>query len=375
MFMRRMFGGDGRKRLYAWTVGCEVGRQCACTHTHAHTHTHTHTHMHGDWQACGRRLARRVTHAENPRLTPRCSPRLRSAQLAVDGERGEVVITRIARGTPAHFCGRLAEGDRLISINGEPLASTDLELWQAWWLDEDLGSPMWLKVAPYSARRTGETAEVCVVRCGEDALGQRTPSAGAREGCVGVEFDSTGSARVSHLEEGGAAWLALLKPAQIPPPLLAGDVITIIDGDIVGEGGAARAKGLLSGPAFSRVHLSVARKGAVVRTVMVRSPQLTGAEMDDAGIPMSRPPRMCVCVCVCVCVCMHACLRTPSSTVPPRLPCALISHVPMTARDRRAQCATGCISQDPTGAASDAKEPQKHPHCRAAAHRQDELRS
>ena len=63
---------------------------------------------------------------------------------------------------------------------------------------------------------------------------------------------------------------------------------------------------------------------------------LTGAEMDDAGFPMSRPPRMCVCVC------MHACLRTPSSTVPPRLPCALISHVPMTARDRRAQCATGC---------------------------------
>ncbi len=212
------------------------------------------------------------------------------------------MISRIAHGTPAHFCGRLAEGDRVLSINGEPLASTDPELWQTWWLDEDLGSPLWLKVAPYSARKTGETAEVCVLRSGEDGLGRRTPSAGAREGCVGVEFDSAGSARVSHLWEGGAAWLALLKPAQIPPPLLADDVITVIDGEVVGEEGTARARMLLSGPAFSRVHLSVARKGAVVRTVVVRCQKLTGAEMDDAGKPVSGPPAL-----------QH---RTP------RLPCA-----------------------------------------------------
>ncbi len=44
---------------------------------------------------------------------------------------GEAVISRIERNTPAHFCGRLAEGDRLLAINGEPLVGTDIELWQA----------------------------------------------------------------------------------------------------------------------------------------------------------------------------------------------------------------------------------------------------
>jgi len=127
------------------------------------------------------------------------------------------------------------------------------------------------------------------------------------------------------VQEGGAAWLALLKPAQIPPPVLAGvytqththtnthtnththththtpgDVITAIDGEplvitseggapwglaITSEGGALSlkaAKARLSGPAFSRVQLSVARKGAVQRTGIVMSPRLTGAETDDA---------------------------------------------------------------------------------------------
>ena len=134
------------------------------------------------------------------------------------------------------------------------------------------------------------------------------------------------------VQEGGAAWLALLKPAQIPPPVLAGmytqththtnthihthihtrtharthththtgDVITAIDGEplvitseggapwglaITSEGGASclkAAKARLSGPAFSRVQLSVARKGAVQRTGIVMSPRLTGAETDDA---------------------------------------------------------------------------------------------
>jgi hypothetical protein len=52
------------------------------------------------------------------------------AQLAVE-KSGEAVITRIEGNTPAHFCGRLAEGDRVLSINGEPLVGTDNELWQA----------------------------------------------------------------------------------------------------------------------------------------------------------------------------------------------------------------------------------------------------
>jgi hypothetical protein len=79
-----------------------------------------------------------------------------------------------------------------------------------------------------------------------------------------------------------------------------GDVITAIDGEplvitseggapwglaITSEGGASclkAAKARLSGPAFSRVQLSVARKGAVQRTGIVMSPRLTGAETDDA---------------------------------------------------------------------------------------------
>jgi hypothetical protein len=79
-----------------------------------------------------------------------------------------------------------------------------------------------------------------------------------------------------------------------------GDVITAIDGEplvitseggapwglaITSEGGAScvkATKARLSGPAFSRVQLSVARKGAVQRTGIVMSPRLTGAETDDA---------------------------------------------------------------------------------------------
>ena len=67
-----------------------------------------------------------------------------------------------------------------------------------------------------------------------------------------------------------------------------GDIITAIDGEplvITSEGGASCLKATmarLSGPAFSRVQLSVARKGAVQRTAIVRSPRLTGAATDDA---------------------------------------------------------------------------------------------
>ena len=32
-----------------------------------------------------------------------------------------------------------AEGDRVISMMGELLASTGLQTWETWWLDEDLG--------------------------------------------------------------------------------------------------------------------------------------------------------------------------------------------------------------------------------------------
>jgi hypothetical protein len=65
------------------------------------------------------------------------------------------------------------------------------------------------QIVPHNAKKAGETAEVCLLRCGEDAacsvlstpcLGKRTPSTGSRTGCVGVEFDASGEARVAHLE-------------------------------------------------------------------------------------------------------------------------------------------------------------------------------
>lgn len=260
-------------------------------------------------------------------------------QLAVDEKSGEVHVSRIARGTPAHYCGKVAEGDRVVAINGEALASTDPEAWQQWWLDDDLGSPIWLKVVPYNSKKTGDTVDVCLVRYGEDSFGKRKPSTEAqREGCIGVEFDESGSARVVHLEEGGAGWLALLAPAQIPAPVLAGDTITMVDGETIGEGGATRAKKLLAGPAFSRVHFSVTRKGSTQRVMMVRSPRLHGTEQDDAVafrmdvsrmpamppslrhdrrcVPTVEPPAIGVCVqCVCACVSVsRSCL--PLAPVP-----------------------------------------------------------
>ena len=225
-------GRDGRKRLYSWTVGCE---------------------------------------------------------LSIDEKGGEVLVSRITRNTPAHFCGKLAEGDRVMALNGEPLEGTSLERWQACWMDEDLGSPIWLKVAPHNTVKAGATIDVCLVRCGEEGTVKRKPPESQREGCVGVVFEDTdqslspcGGACVAHLEDGGAAWLQILAPAQIPPPLLAGDVITIIDGETIAEGAVARAKLLLSGPAFSRAHISIMRKSATMRMTIVRSPRLQGTEQDAA---------------------------------------------------------------------------------------------
>ena len=131
----------------------------------------------------------------------------------------------------------------MVAINGELLASTDPALWQAWWMDEEVGSGLWLKISPVNSSKAG-TIDLCLVRCGEAGLGKRRPSAeDSREGCVGVECDGSGSARIEHLAEGGAAWLALLAPAQIPPPALAGDVLVMIEGETLGENsGAVHAK-------------------------------------------------------------------------------------------------------------------------------------
>jgi len=219
--LKRYFFGDGRQRLYNASLGCE---------------------------------------------------------LAVDSNSGEAVVARIEHGTPAHWCGRLAEGDRVISINGEQVATCAAELWQAVWMDEEVGSPVWLKVAPCNG---AGTLSVCLLRCGEDSSGKRTPlsTENKREGCVGIELDQ-GVTTVAHLEEGGAAWLALLAPAILPAPILPQDKIVMIEGETVAS--ASRAKAMLSGRAFSRVHLSVIRKGTPQRVTLVRSPRLQGHEMDAA---------------------------------------------------------------------------------------------
>ena len=194
-------------------------------------------------------------------------------ELTVVSQNNEVVVSRVVRGTPAHFSGKLAEGDLVVAINGEATNAAE-QLWQAWWMDEEIGSPVWLKICPHDSK-AGTSVAVCLVRCAEQPLGKPKPS----EGCVGVGLDGRAPS-VAYLEEGGAAWLALLAPAQIPAPILQLDHITMIDGQSVES--AQRAMTLLSGRAFSRVHLTVIRKGAAQRVTVVRSPRLEGSEMDAA---------------------------------------------------------------------------------------------
>ena len=218
---------------------------------------------------------------------------------ALDAKSGAVVVHRVDHGTPAHFCSKIAVGDRVVSLNGHALADTDIELWAAWWMeDEDIGSPVWLQIEPCNTPRKG-FLDVCLVRGETVVKGAQSP---ALQCCVGVELCRVsddgaegGGVRVAHLVEGGAAWLAVLAPAQVPPPLLAGDLVTIVDGAALADTGPEKvitASKLLAGPPFTRVHLTVHRKGGVHRMTLVRSSQMRGALMDDAVEYRMRMARM-----------------------------------------------------------------------------------
>ena len=215
---------------------------------------------------------------------------------ALDGKSGAVVVHRVDHGTPAHFCSKIAVGDRVLSLNGHALAETDAELWATWWMeDEDIGSPVWLQIEPCNTPRKG-FLDVCLVRGETVVKGAQSP---ALQCCVGVELCDDGAegggVRVAHLAEGGAAWLAVLAPAQVPPPLLAGDLVTIVDGTALADTGPGKvitASKLLSGPPFTRVHFTVHRKGGVHRMTLVRSSQMRGALLDDAVEYRMRMARM-----------------------------------------------------------------------------------
>lgn len=206
---------------------------------------------------------------------------------------GTVRISRVDPCSPAAFCGKLALGDKIVSVDRKSCrgmrASEVIALMEGpqntllqVCVCHAIMVPMFDEFAP--------EFNVWLLRSGigasDPALSEQHAQ---KEGCVGLvvsEGDDESVWHVDHVKVGGAAWLgASVHPMQkriwgadeTSCAIIAGDEIETVDGHSVLN--LADAPSVMYGKCLTRVQLGIIRNGEPLFAHIVRSPVLEGTQV------------------------------------------------------------------------------------------------
>eukprot|EP00961_Rhodomonas_salina_P046400 622690-Rhodomonas_salina.3 len=137
------------------------------------------------------------------------SPSL-GCELSLDRKSGDAIISKIDRVGAAAFCCSLGIGDRVVGIDGRDILGLHNEIWLPRWQEGQPGDPLWIQA---KQAKEGKMRNVCLVRLDPEQLPAPAPC--TTPACLGLQLvKREDHMEVEEVDEGGAAWLAMLN--QVP---------------------------------------------------------------------------------------------------------------------------------------------------------------